>query len=257
MFSLLAIFCFIALAVGLAWFLLAHDKGEREPVAALWLVFGLGFIGAIAASFLERVIPSHYFTPGSTDSMSFGMAGAALGVGIIEEACKFLPVALFLYRKRYFNEHTDGIIYFALAGLGFGLPENILYTLDFGGGTAIMRLILTPFFHAATTSFVGYFLAKGKVEGRGWKPVLLVLPAAAAIHGVYDFGLLSGNTLFTVLSLMATFAMSLTMFLLFARSHELDQEYGLAVVGHNSFCRSCGWPNPQHKLYCQHCGVRA
>jgi RsiW-degrading membrane proteinase PrsW (M82 family) len=180
-----------------------------------------------------------------------------LGVGLIEEACKFLPLALFIYKKRYFNEHTDGLIYFALAGLGFGLPENILYTLQFGARAGATRLFLTPLFHAASTGAIGYFLIKRKLARQSALGIGVPLVMVAALHGLYDFGLLSGSNNYQAGALTITLGMSLGLFMLFLKATEKDQDMGISAFGHNNFCRSCGWPNPQHHLYCTHCGQHA
>jgi len=246
---------FIAIAAGLAWFLVAHDHGQKEPVAALWMAAGLGLLGGIAAALLEGwLLPANNLLPGTPYG---SLLVAALSVGVIEEACKFMPLALVLYKKRYFNEHTDGVIYFALAGLGFGLPENVLYTLEFGTKTGAVRLIMTPFFHAAVTGLVGYFLAKRKLAGKPFIGILLPLAGAMVLHGLYDFGLSSGSVLLTAGSLTITLATAGGLFIAFQRAQQQDQDMGLSVVGHNSFCRSCGYPNPHHNLYCAHCGKNA
>jgi RsiW-degrading membrane proteinase PrsW (M82 family) len=182
---------------------------------------------------------------------------AATTVGVIEELCKFLPLAVFLYRKRYFNEHTDGIIYFALAGLGFGLPENILYTLQYGTQAGIGRIILTPFFHAAITALVGYFLIKGKLARKSLLSCILALVAAMLLHALYDFGLVSGRATFSLMSVGVTLSLSGALFVLFVRATERDQDRGLSAVGHNAYCRSCGAPNPRRHLYCTRCGKNA
>src|SRR5476651_2621069 len=144
---------FVLIAVGLARYFIKGDHGEKEPIGALWLALGFGFAGGILAAILESVlIPPKDL---SATSPLLVILGAALTVGVIEEAAKYIPLSLFLYPKRYFNEHTDGVIYFALAGLGFGLPENILYTLQFGASAGFGRILLTPFFHAATTGMIG------------------------------------------------------------------------------------------------------
>lgn len=246
---------FIAVAATLAWFLIAHDHGEREPVLALWMAAGFGLAGALLAGLLEfHFIPPANLEPGVAQRT---LLPAALGVGLIEECCKFLPLALVLYSKRYFNEQTDGVIYFALAGLGFGLPENILYTLQFGSGAGIGRLILTPFFHAATCGLIGYYLVRRKLARKSPLGVLPVLLLAVALHGLYDFGLLSGSGLYALGAVLITFGVSAGLFVIFSRATEHDQEHGLSVVGHNSFCRSCGAPNPEHHLYCVNCGKNA
>jgi RsiW-degrading membrane proteinase PrsW (M82 family) len=182
---------------------------------------------------------------------------ATLTVGVIEEGCKFLPLALVLYKKSYFNEHTDGVIYFALAGLGFGLPENILYTLQFGAKTGAVRLLMTPFLHAATTGLIGYWLIKCKLARRSPLIVGVPLLGMMVLHGLYDFGLSSGSALYAAGSLMITLGVTAGLFIAFLHAQERDQELGLSAVGHNNFCRSCGYANPHNYLYCTHCGKNA
>jgi RsiW-degrading membrane proteinase PrsW (M82 family) len=216
---------------------------------------GLGVAGALVAGFLEGwLVKDANFVSGEA---GYGLFTAAMAVGAIEELCKFLPLAAWIYKKRYFNEHTDGVIYFAIAGLGFGLPENILYTLQFGTEAGTVRLILTPIFHAATTGLVGYYLINRKLSS---KPVATVIPGLAAaivLHGLYDFGLLSGRPIYQLGALLITLSLSAGLFMLFLKATQQDQDSGLSVAGHNSFCRSCGWANPQHHLYCAHCGKNA
>lgn len=246
---------FILISVGLVWYLLAHDRGEREPIGALWLAACFGVVGAIVAANAEALlIPTNNLKVGTPLGTLFV---SSLSVGVIEECCKFIPLAIFLYRRRYFNEHTDGIIYFAIAGLGFGLPENILYTMTFGTSAGIGRVILTPFFHAAITGIVGFYLAKAKLAGLKWRAIAPILLAAILVHGIYDFGLASGRALLTLLSIVITLSLSIGFFLFFIRATDLDQEQGLSVVGKNNFCRSCGYPNPHHHLYCARCGQHA
>ena len=245
---------FIGIAGGLSWFLLFHDHGEREPIGALWLALGFGAVGALMALFLERSLLG---VSSAMPKELHKLAWATLGIGVIEEACKFLPLAFYIYKKRYFNENTDGVVYFALAGLGFGVPENILYTIQFGTGTGMTRLFLTPFFHAATTAMIGYFLAKGKVNNRSAFWVIIPLVFMMVAHALYNFGLSSDKPILIGMSVAITLMLSGGLFVLFLRANENDQDRGLSSVGHNSFCRSCGAPNPKHHLYCTDCGKNA
>lgn len=246
---------FIGLAAGLAWFMLAHDRGEKEPVLALWMAAGFGLVGAVLAAYLEKyLLPNANLTAGLPQA---SLLGSALSISLIEEVCKFVPLAAVLYGRRYFNEHTDGIIYFALAGLGFGLPENILYTLQFGVKTGVTRLFLTPLFHAATTGIVGYFLIRRKLAGKGALGVALPLAVIIMLHGLYDFGLTAGGAVYAGTALFITLLTSAGLFLLFLKAVQQDRRLALSAVGHNSFCRSCGFPNPEHHLYCTRCGKNA
>ena len=249
------ILLFIIAAAGLAWFFISHDHGEKEPIGMLWLAVFLGLLGGVIAATLEGwVIDAEDMLPGGSQA---ALLIAMLMVGVIEEACKFLPLSAILWKKRYFNEHTDGIIYFALAGLGFGLPENILYTAQFGVKTGLMRMILTPVFHAATTGIVGYFLVKRKLDGKSYLGILPILALAMIIHGIYNFGLSSGIQVYAGASVLITLVLTVTLFTLYVRATELDQDMGLTAVGHNAYCRSCGAANPKKHLYCTQCGKNA
>jgi RsiW-degrading membrane proteinase PrsW (M82 family) len=252
---LFILLAFTSIAGVLAWFLISHDHGPKEPILALWLAFGMGALGALAAYFIENYFLSpNNLMPTTPKGV---LLTTTMTIAVIEESCKFIPLAIILYKRRYFNEHTDGVIYFALAGLGFGLPENIIYTIQGGTQTGWTRLLLTPIFHAAITGMVGYYLAKQKIGHRSLLIVIIPFAAAIVLHGFYDFGLISGVSIYTFLSILITLCLSGNLFLLFSRATDHDQDLGLSVVGHNSFCRSCGWPNPQHHLYCVHCGKNA
>src|ERR1035438_5986377 len=95
----LIIIVFILIAVGLAVFMLKSDKGEREPISALWLAVGFGLVGAVIAAIVENKLISindlKVGTPFGT------LLSSSMAVGIIEESCKFLPLAIFIYSKRY------------------------------------------------------------------------------------------------------------------------------------------------------------
>ncbi len=251
----LLLLSFILIVVLMAWYLISQDKGPKEPIKALWLAFIFGMFGALAAGILEKYLIVYKNTqPGAPD---IKMVGSYLVVGIIEELVKFLPFAIYVYKKKYFNEHSDGVLYFAIVGLGFGLPENLLYVLNFGSSTGIGRLFLTPFFHATTVALVGYYLSRKKLSGGSFKPVVNALALVIVLHAIYDFGLSSGVTILTVISILITAFLSINLFSLYYRSTELDQLQGIAEVGINRYCRHCGRKNSGHHLYCTYCGYHA
>jgi hypothetical protein len=175
----------------------------------------------------------------------------AICVGVIEEAAKFIPLALFIRNKSYFNEHTDGVIYFGIAGLTFGFLENVEYSIvsrnRVGGElTGIVRLIILVFFHAASTGIVGYYLAKAKIHKQSWMKPLMALGMLALVHGLYDFlqfyaafsaskSLYSadGSGALAAVSVVGGFILSLLlntfMFLYYRRAKQWDASIGLAV----------------------------
>src|SRR3990167_4689379 len=178
--ALLVLFVFIGLAVGLALLLKKKDHGAKEPASMLWAAFGFGVVSVLLTALVlapllypdtvDQVLAQVEITP----NLLF-VAVFAVMVGIIEETTKSVPLAFFFWKKRYFNEYTDGVLYFALSGLAFGLLEDIIYLVQAGAGTGLMRIILLPFFHAATCSIFGFFLARYKVTGRSQFAVTMAL----------------------------------------------------------------------------------
>jgi RsiW-degrading membrane proteinase PrsW (M82 family) len=244
---------FIAIGSLLLWYFLGHDHGRNLPVGSLWLAFGFGILASILAYNLEsRLFPKDILI--SHTSMGMGLL-LYLGVGFLEEAVKFIPLAIFIYHKPYFKEHTDGVIYFAICGLTFGLCENILYTISFGAKVGMVRLVMSPFFHAAATSILGYYLVSMKINNKARKKFILACLIIPIMHGVYDFGFVTGKLDFNVLSFMLTLLLSMGLFFYFMSANDLDKAALVRLKSApNSFCSNCGKPNVNHTLFCVYCG---
>ncbi|MHB1865245.1 MAG: PrsW family glutamic-type intramembrane protease [Candidatus Saccharimonadales bacterium] len=254
MLTFILLVIFLALTAGIIWFFIHHDRGQKEAASTLWLAAGFGLVAFIVAGIFENlIIPAKYLEGHGPLGIIFL---ATMGVGVIEEALKFIPFALFIYKKNYFSEHIDGIIYFTIVGLSFGLPENILYTVGFGNKTGLVRLVMTPFFHAATAGMVGYFLAKHKISKTPLYTVVLALAGAILLHALYDFGLTSGRVILVVVSFMITLGMSVGLFVFYMLASEKDKDMGLTKDSSANFCQSCGAANSNHTLYCTTCGHR-
>lgn len=247
----LAIYLFIL-------FIVKRDKGQKEPTSALFAAMGFGFLALVGAMVLNEVLlPTEII-----DKVAEGGVGnesvaklflVAIGVGIIEESVKVLPFSFFVYKKRYFNELTDGIIYFGIIGLTFGIVEDIFYSLEFGGGVGVLRILISPYLHASFCILFGWTLIQKKLLNKSWWLVLGGFIAAVTAHGLFDFfAFLGGWWLLVVL--VITIALNILLFVLFRRAQITDAAYGKSAVGINKFCRHCGKPNPEQLLYCSYCG---
>ena len=81
----------------------------------------------------------------------------------------------------------DGVVYGAVASLGFATIENLLYCASGDLGTALGRAFTAVPAHAAFGAIMGYTFARRHFAGKSnglfgpalWLPVLL--------HGVYDW----------------------------------------------------------------------
>ncbi len=136
------------------------DRYEHEPVRLLLLAF---LWGAFVATFVALVLNTSSTeliraAGGDPDS------AAVLVAPVVEESAKGLVVLLiFLFRRREFDGVVDGIVYAALAGVGFAFVENVLYLgrsyAEDGGGVAavtfVVRCVFSPFAHPLFTSAIG------------------------------------------------------------------------------------------------------
>jgi RsiW-degrading membrane proteinase PrsW (M82 family) len=261
------ILAFIGIATSLVWYLLKHDHGRKLPVETLWYACGFGVLAMVLATLIESAFLPKQFTSQPTLFPLARQLYLFLGIGFVEEAAKFIPLALFIYKRDYFREHTDGCIYFAICGLTFGLGENILYTMTMGTQVGIARLVLTPFFHAATTSILGYYLINRKLRPEKQGLFVLACVLVPALHGLYDFGLGAGIAQLQVLSLMLTLLFTMGLFLYFMQANVLDRmAEALRPLGYvprlqpvvaqqaTNFCTACGKSNVHRSAYCESCG---
>ncbi len=238
------------MSVSLVWYLLKHDHGRRLPVLTLWTACGFGVLAVVLAFILSAFLLPQQFATTPNSLPITKLLPYSLLVGVIEESAKFIPLAVFVYHRKYFKEHTDGIIYFAICGLTFGLIENILYTVQFGAGVGLGRMLLTPFFHAATTAIIGYYLVSMKITQNKIKFIISFL-LIIIMHGLYDFGLMSQIDILSVASIMITLLLTMGIFLYFMQANDLDK----ADRSNNAnYCTSCGLANTTHNNFCEKCG---
>ncbi|MBX6762721.1 MAG: PrsW family intramembrane metalloprotease [Rubrobacteraceae bacterium] len=162
-------------------FIRAVDLYEREPLSYVVAVFVWGFTVAVFVSVVFESILQ--YTLGVMTSARFAHAlTAVLGAPVIEECAKgaalFLVFlfSLLLARSRgemEFSGVMDGIVYGSAVGFGFSLAEDLLYYVQFGPETFVVRRIFGGFGHAAFTSLTGV--------GIGLVPWVRTLPAKVAL----------------------------------------------------------------------------
>jgi hypothetical protein len=133
------------------------------------------------------------------EPMTLDAVTATFVAPLVEEPSKavfLLIVAL----SAQFDNTTDGFVYGAAVGLGFGMTENFLYFVDVGStgdffawaGTVVVRTLYSALMHACATSVVGATLGFAKFRSWGFKLVLVPVGLAVAmgIHALWN-GLLS------------------------------------------------------------------
>jgi RsiW-degrading membrane proteinase PrsW (M82 family) len=158
-----------------------HDVNEKEPVTLLIRLFLLGVVSVIPAVILEVI--AEFPTYDYFDIFLY----AFFGVAIIEEGVKYAAAKFALKRAKSFDEVFDGVIYCVYVSLGFATIENILYVLQYGTGTGLLRAVTAVPAHAVFAVSMGYFMGLSKSGRGGVIAKILVLLAPTLLHAIYDF----------------------------------------------------------------------
>ncbi len=207
-FAVVPLVCFL----GVVWWL---DRYDREPLWLVGLTFGWGATGAIVGALIFSGIfnlPFEIFlSPEAADGI-----GASFIAPLVEEPSKAIFL-LIIYFSRHFDNTTDGFVYGAAAGLGFGMTENFMYfssvaetgDLFAWGGTVVIRTLYSAMMHACASSVVGAALGFVKFRSIGYKLVIPVLGlgVAMAIHALWNGlltldGVLEADGAFAVLNFL-------------------------------------------------------
>jgi protease PrsW len=207
-------------------FFIKHDSGPKEPKKALRLTILFGILAIILAIGISYLL--EYFKiaadPLKISGPGFSLLASVIIFALVEEAAKFLPMAFWLRSKPYFEEVTDGVIYFALVGFTFGTIENLLYAGSYGSGVGILRMVMMLYFHGAVSAIVGYFFAKGIIYKKRWTDGLIALAGAACLHGIYNYCAFSAGSgdIWLVFALLLSATLNSLMFWLFYKAQVTD-----------------------------------
>ncbi len=187
----------------LCYYVYENDIVEKEPIKMLFMLFFLGVLITVPASFMEKAVIS------STNINENGLLNcfilSFLIVGLIEEGYKFLIVYLGTWKNKNFNHKYDAIVYAVFVSLGFATLENILYIIRSGTEIALLRGVLSVPAHAFYAVASGYYLGLAKkctlcdLKSKSIMYKILALLVPVLLHGTFDFLLLTNNeTLFGI-----------------------------------------------------------
>lgn len=163
------------------------DKYEKEPMRLLVISFLLGAIVSIIITTLLYSVFNVYIPLLDKLSVWEQFKQAFFVVGFSEELSKYLIVLLFAQPHKEFNEPFDGIVYAVMVSMGFAATENIMYVLQSGPATALVRAFTAIPAHATFGILMGYYMGKAKFAPNKLYLNLLGLFFAILFHGAYDF----------------------------------------------------------------------
>lgn len=115
-----------------------------------------------------------------------------------EEGVKFIILMLFAFKSIRINSKFDGAAFGMCVGLGFGVLENIFYSLDGDVTVMILRCIFSVSGHVVYGYIMGEFLQKAKQGKKSFMLFALVIPIIQ--HGLYDFCLSTEDTMLILLA---------------------------------------------------------
>jgi RsiW-degrading membrane proteinase PrsW (M82 family) len=179
-------------------FIRAIDLYEREPLRYVIPVFVWGFAVATTVSLIFNTLFQLTLTS-VTSVKTASFFTAVVEAPVVEECTKGLALLLiffvaYLARRRSglveFSGVMDGIVYGSAVGFGFAIAEDLIYGLQYGAETFIVRRIFGGFAHASFTSLTGIGMGLIPwVQSRALKVVLPLLGLLGAIlmHATFNF----------------------------------------------------------------------
>lgn len=163
------------------------DKYEKEPKRLLLSSFLFGAVVSIIITTILYYTIELFLPLNDNFSIIQQFIKAFVVVALVEEFSKYIIVRYYAQPKPEFNEPFDGIVYAVMVSMGFAATENVLYVLEGGLSTAIIRSFTAVPAHATFGILMGYYMGKAKFSKN--KTVLNIsgLLLATLFHGAYDF----------------------------------------------------------------------
>ena len=169
------------------------EKYHREKWKSVAVCFLWGASIAVLAAFILEVLLEIQLFVSIRDEGMVSLVAVILIAPVVEELTK--PLALRLKTvKKDIDELEDGLIYGAVAGLGFSATENLLYGLDsLSEGLLFFFVLITMrsfgacLLHASATALTGYGYGKTIMKRASILSVLPYFILAIFIHSFYNF----------------------------------------------------------------------
>lgn len=169
------------------------DHLEKESGGLLLSLVGAGVLSSLLALVEETVgqlILGSFVSP---DSKLYNVIMFFVVVGLSEESSKYIFMKRKTWNHPEFNCKYDGVVYALFTSLGFALWENIMYVLNYGFSTALVRAVTAIPGHASFGVFCGVFYGLAKQAEREGDTAkcrlfrIIGVLSATVMHGAYDY----------------------------------------------------------------------
>lgn len=201
----------LAVAPGLAIciFIYVKDKYNKEPLGLLIGSFIFGMLSTIPAVIIQIAYGASLDKLAGEGTVAVAVFAYAV-VALSEEGSKFMMLRLFAYPKKAFDDPFDGIVYAVMVSMGFATLENILYVMQNGFATGVVRMFLSVPAHATFGVLMGYHVGLAKFDpSRRRHQFMLAILWPVLFHGTFDFFLFLGNSLLHFGGAIASFIVAI------------------------------------------------
>ena len=189
-------------AIFICLYVIRSDKYEPEPLSALLFSFVLGALLIIPTVALGRLIAWNSSTVGQTFYQCF------VQVAFVEEGLKLALLLLLFYKRPFFNEPLDGIIYAVMIGMGFATAENLLFAGKHPWFFYVQRACTAQLAHGAFSIIQGFYVGQARFAAnkhKRYRYLIIAFITSCTLHGSYDLFLqlspLNWVTLFSIIIL--------------------------------------------------------
>lgn len=179
-------------SIALLIYVYRMDKKEKEPMRMLLGLFGIGVFSILPIVIIEDMIDACVLAVTVEGSVANAILEGFIVAALTEEGFKYLFLKMKTWHSREFNCVYDGIVYAVFVSLGFATFENLMYVMDGGISTAILRMFTSVPGHTCFAIFMGYYysISKVAIQNNDYKSYkkckkrALWIPVLA--HGIYD-----------------------------------------------------------------------
>jgi RsiW-degrading membrane proteinase PrsW (M82 family) len=176
-------------ALALVGYFYSQDV-NRNPGRPLLVTFFLGVLMVFPVAALE--LTAFADLPLGPHPVVIGLAKGFWGAAVPEELLKFVVIVWYCARHSEFGERMDGMVYGAVASLGFAAMENVLYVSSGGLQLALSRALTAVPCHAFLGAIMGFYVGEARFSPRRRGRLLATgLTVAILLHGLYDAPLLA------------------------------------------------------------------
>ena len=191
-------------------------KSKRESESPRVIINTLLLGSVVPLPIILLILPYEAILKTINNPLYYGIFSALFTAAIPEEISKFAILVFYCVRRVKFSKEIDGIIFGAIASLGFAGFENIFYVLDGGIGTAIIRSVTSVPTHALMGAVMGYYLFIF-YKSKSVLSLLFSIGIPIIFHTAYDFPLfiaekIEGSGIFSLRYLLLDIVFFLILF---------------------------------------------